>query len=149
MLKQASIDQIRSGEVSRDQGYIIVAMCFYPRGLSKDLMDEYRADLAPDRTLFKEWKANEERHGHDEAFRRTSYEDRFRLSAKALSDLKAFSEFAKKTDIYLVCQCQVGERCHREMLILLAHRRFGAPAEPLFHDYVSFEKRIDSPSLAG
>lgn len=148
MLKQASIDQIRSGEISRDQGYVIVAMCFYPRGLRKDLMDEYRADLGPDRTLFKEWKATEQRHGHEAAFAETHYEERFHLDHKTLKEFKAFAEFAKKTDIYLVCQCQVGERCHREMLMLLG-RHWGAPTDAVFNNYPQFEKRIDSASLAG
>jgi len=57
VLKQGSVHQIRSGKLSRKDGYIAVTMCFYPRGLRKELLDEYRKNLALHVKLFKEWQA--------------------------------------------------------------------------------------------
>lgn len=47
MLKQASVSQIRSGEITRDHGFVAITMRHYPRGLKKELRDEYLGGLAP------------------------------------------------------------------------------------------------------
>jgi uncharacterized protein YeaO (DUF488 family) len=141
MLRQASIAQIRSGEVNRARGYVIAGMCYYPRGLRRLLLDEYRGDLAPDRELFREWKNVEKEEGHDAAFERTRYEERFRLSGKALATLRELSLRSRDEEIFLACQCAVGERCHREMLLLLARDGLGAQIGEVFHEYPAWRKR--------
>ena len=40
MIKQASVRQIRQGERTRKDGYVVITMCFYPRGLKKALRDD-------------------------------------------------------------------------------------------------------------
>src|SRR5687767_7745897 len=117
MMKQGSVLQLRRRELLPSMGYIVIGMCFYPRGVSKEWRHEYRADLAPDRELFREWKNFEKTSGHDAAFRLTNYETRFTLKSEALVHLDCLCE--REEDVYLICQCQVGERCHREMLMLL------------------------------
>src|SRR5260370_1217573 len=92
LLKQASISQVREGKLSRENGYLSIDMCYYPRGLRKVLIDEYRSDLAPDRELFKEWKSFERAYGHEEAFRRSHYEERFKLSPAAKEHLRELGE---------------------------------------------------------
>lgn len=144
MLKQASISQIRSGEISRKLGYVVACMAFYPRGLKKELLDEYRAHLAPDRQLFSEWKEVEQKSGHDEAFFQTKYEERFTLAPDARESLRRLVDISKTRDVYLACQCEPGERCHREMLLLYAQSQFKAEIEPPHHSYPVFQKRIDS-----
>jgi len=47
MLKQASVSDIRKGTLTKAQGYLSICMRTYPRGLKKELTDEYRSDLAP------------------------------------------------------------------------------------------------------
>lgn len=143
MLKQASAKQIRTGEVGRRHGHIAIAMCFYPRGLRKELRDEYRRNLAPDVKLFKEWQIHEKKSGHDEAFRLSRYEKRFTLSPEAMSDLERLSALSREKDVYVVCQCAVGERCHREILLLLAKKKFRAPISKVFHEYPDFFARKD------
>ncbi len=142
MLKQGSVSQLRSGEIGREHGYLVVCMAYYPRGMKKEMIDEYRSDLAPDRQLFAEWKEFEEKSGHDEAFTRSRYEERFTLSTEALAHLKLLGEFARKADVYLFCQCAPGERCHREILLLTAREKFGAPIDKVFHDYPRFIERL-------
>lgn len=142
MLKQASIGQIRSGEISRDDGYLVACMAFYPRGLKKELLDEYRTHLAPARTLFAEWKKYEQEFGHDEAFKKSNYEERFTLPPDARESLRRLVDISKTKDVYLACQCEPGARCHREMLLLYAQSQFNAAIEPPHHAYPIFQKRI-------
>jgi hypothetical protein len=115
-------------------------MCRYPRGLRAELRDEFLSELAPDRELFSEWKSVERERGHDAAFEFTRYEERFRLSAWGMTLLHELSR--RPGDVFLVCQCRVGERCHREMLLLLARRLFGASVAEVFHGYSVWKKRI-------
>jgi uncharacterized protein YeaO (DUF488 family) len=143
MLKQASVGQIRNGEVSRDDGYIVLAMCFFPRGFKRELRDEYLHDLAPDRVLFKEWLAYSREFGHEEAFKKSDYENRFQLNGKARYDLRRLTE--KVGDVYLVCQCAVGERCHREMLMLAAKTLYGGNIDKVFNEYPEFLARVGRP----
>lgn len=146
MLRQASVGQIRRGEITRKQGYIVITMCFYPRGLRKELRDEYRGDLAPDRALFKDFKRWQKELGHEKGFELSHYDDRFSLSASALETLSRLSRLSWERDVYLVCQCEPGERCHREILMLLAERRFGASIDLVRNEYP--RTRILSRSLA-
>jgi hypothetical protein len=60
MLKKGCIDDLRSGELTRAAGHIVVAMCHYPRGLSKKLIDEYLKALAPDKKLLDDFHAERE-----------------------------------------------------------------------------------------
>lgn len=148
MLKQASIKQIQKGEVSREKGYVVATMAFYPRGLKKELLDEYRVDLAPDKELFKEFKQCQAEVGHDEAFEKSNYENRFELSRRATEHLKQLVKMSETQDVYLACQCEMGQRCHREILLLIAEKEFGAKTDPLFHTYPKFESRL-SQALGG
>lgn len=66
MLKQAAIPDIRSGKITRKDGYLVACMAYYPRGMKKTLIDEFRNNLAPDRELFAEWKNYEQRQGHEQ-----------------------------------------------------------------------------------
>ncbi|MEZ0392079.1 MAG: DUF488 family protein [Pseudobdellovibrionaceae bacterium] len=142
MLKQASIRQIQKSELTREQGYLVATMAFYPRGLKKELLDEYRAELAPDRELFKEFKEQQAKVGHEAAFEKSRYEERFHLGRRATETLKNLARMSQTQDVYLACQCEIGERCHREILLLIAEKEFGAKVDPLFHTYPVFEKRL-------
>jgi uncharacterized protein YeaO (DUF488 family) len=142
MLKQASIRQIQKMELTRQQGYLVATMCFYPRGLRKELLDEYRSDLAPDRDLFKDFKKLQAEVGHEQAFEKSDYENRFSLSRRATEHLKELVKLSKNQDVYLACQCELGERCHREILLLIAQKEFNAEISEVFHSYPHFLNRI-------
>lgn len=141
MLRQASIAQLRQGHVNRNMGHIAICMAYYPRGVQRLLFDEFRSSLAPDRRLFHDWKSWERTAGHNHAFEKSNYEDRFGLSETGFEDLKRLSELAKSTDVFLVCQCVNGERCHREMLLLLASKLHAAPIEVPLNNYSRFLAR--------
>jgi uncharacterized protein YeaO (DUF488 family) len=146
MLRQGSIQDVRSGRLTRREAYLVAAMCYYPRGLRRVLLDEYRSDLAPDRELFREWKMVERRSGHDEAFAHTRYEERFLLSAEAIAHLVELARLSREKDVVLLCQCGPGERCHREMLLLLA-AELGARTAGVANEYPAWRRRIRA--LAG
>ena len=141
-IRQASVSDLRKGNITRENAYVVVAMCFHPRGLSADLRDEYRADLAPDRELFKDFKAFEKTLGHAAAFRQCEYERRFTLGATARVCLGELAVMSRQRDVYLVCQCELGMRCHREMLMLTARILFGAETDDLFHEYPLYLERL-------
>jgi uncharacterized protein YeaO (DUF488 family) len=143
MIEQASVSQIRSGEVSCADGRIVIAMRFHPRGLRRELRDEYRADLAPEKRLFKDFKRFQASLGHDAAFEKADYYGRFALDAGGLAALERLSR--ERGRIYLVCQCAVGERCHREILMLLARKRFGARIGKVHHRYPRTRVLTDRP----
>jgi uncharacterized protein YeaO (DUF488 family) len=131
MLKQASVADLRSGRVTRRDGHVVIVMRHYPRGLPRELRDEYVRALAPDEVLFREFKARARALGdHERAFADVDYERRFRLGAAGLRELERLSELSRTRDVYLVCQCRVGDSCHRELLLRLARERFAAGAAP-------------------
>jgi uncharacterized protein YeaO (DUF488 family) len=142
MIKQTTVAHIQRQHIPRENTHIVVAMCFYPRGLKKDLRDEYRRDLAPDVKLFKDWQKFEKEFGHELAFQKSDYENRFTLSPAAVEHLGVLCEISQKKDVYLVCQCRVSERCHREILMLTAQKLFGAKTSMIYHKYPDYERRL-------
>lgn len=142
MLRQGSAIDLRKGNLSRRDGYIVVAMAYYPRGLPVTVRDEYRPDLAPTRELFKDWQAHAKDAGHDEAFALCDYENRFVLGPDALLHLKDLAALSRTREVYLVCQCDLGQRCHRELLLWTAREAFGAQVRRIYHEYPVFQARI-------
>jgi uncharacterized protein YeaO (DUF488 family) len=143
MLKQASVADLRSGAVTRRDGHVVIVMRHYPRGVARELRDEYVRALAPDEVLFREFKARQRALGdHDRAFAEVSYEQRFRLHDVGLRELGRLCELSRTRDVYLVCQCRVGEFCHRELLLLTARARHAAETGPVHRHYPQFERRL-------
>jgi uncharacterized protein YeaO (DUF488 family) len=143
MLRQASVSDLITDRVNRDKGYVVITMRRYPRFIRRELRDEYVSTMSPDVKLHEEWLAAKRRnHDHDGAFARTHYERRFEVSDPGWADLARLCRLAKRKTVYFVCQCPVGYRCHREMLLILAREIYGAPAEDPRNDYPEFRKRI-------
>ena len=144
MLYQASISQIRHSELTRDKGYLVVTMRTYPRGLKKDWIDQYVSQLAPQPDLFREFKQKEKAIGHAEAFLQSHYEERFQITPLGFAHLERLANKSKEQDVYLLCQCDVGQHCHREQLMLIAQNCFDTKVAKLFHSYSIFQSRIPS-----
>jgi hypothetical protein len=98
--------------------------------------------LAPDRVLFADWKEGERKEGHERAFELSRYQERFTLSPDGLESLRRLADVSRKREVFLACQCEIGERCHREMLLLTAKERFGAEIGRVFHSYPVYEERL-------
>lgn len=143
MLYRASVQDVKEKRVSRRYTHTVVVMQYYPRFLSKELVDEYARTLAPDRALFTEFKAKDrETKDHNGAFEAVNYEARFGLSAEGVAALSRLCELSSGKDVALICQCAAGDRCHADLVLLIARQKFGANTPPLRHAYPIFEKRL-------
>jgi uncharacterized protein YeaO (DUF488 family) len=118
-------------------------MRFYPRFLRKELRDEFLAVLAPKKELLHDFNAAQKRLGnHNDSFAEVDYEQRFELSPKGLAELTRLAEMSKEKDVYLLCVCNLGDRCHREILMLFAHKLYGTPIDKVFHTYPIVMSRL-------
>ncbi|MGZ5280457.1 MAG: DUF488 family protein, N3 subclade [Pseudobdellovibrionaceae bacterium] len=144
MLKQASVTELRKGTLTKAQGYLSICMRTYPRGLKKELSDEYRSDLAPAIELFRDFKDLQATVGHQKAFEECQYQSRFELSRRALMHLEELVKISRSQDVYLICQCEVGEFCHRELLLIIAEHKFGATIEPIQNAYPIYLERLQN-----
>lgn len=142
MLRQASVHQLRTGAIKRDTSHIALCMAIHPRNLPGSLRDEYQSCLAPDRELFDDFKEKQKKIGHNQAFAAVNYEERFQLGPEAMEELKRLAALSQEKVVYLVCQCSVGERCHRELLLLTAKELLGAKVGNIYHSYPAFEARL-------
>ncbi len=141
--------QIRSGKLTREMGYIVLSMCFYPRGLKKELKDEFRNDLAPTPELLKDFKHWQALEGQEAGFKKSHYEERFALSRRAFDYFAWLCKSSLEKDVYLVCQCELGERCHREILLLIAKQEFNTETASVFHQYPIYLKRLETTLPTG
>lgn len=136
MLYRASVEDVKSGRADRRKGYLVVAMRFYPRYVTRELIDEYCPELAPAPELFAEFKAEERASGdHDGAFERVEYEKRFAVSDAGIAKLGELSELAKTKSVFIICQCRATQKCHVDLLLLLAKQRFDASISRLRAKY--------------
>lgn len=150
MLRQASVPDLTAGRVSRKDGLVVIAMRTYPRNVTKTARDEYLIDLSPEPELFRDFRAAFERtRDHEGAFADVDYEGRFTLSSSGMIELERLAKASHDRDVFLVCQCAVGERCHRELLLLAARAAFDAPAEQPRNAYPAFAKRLAAAPPVG
>ena len=144
MLKKASVDELKTGALARATSYIVITMCHYPRGIRKELIDEYVKDLAPDAALLKDFLIEKKRRegNHNAAFASVNYEQRFKLEAEGIAELRRLAALSGERDVTLVCQCAPDQRCHRELLLILARQWYGARTELRRFSYPLFERRV-------
>lgn len=144
MLKQARVEDISKNRVTKLHGHIVVVTHYYPRFLKRKLIDEYLKVLAPTKDLLSEFKVEEKTSGeHDQSFEEIEYENKFTLSEEGMTELSRLVTLSNEKDVYLVCHCGVGQKCHRELLLLIARRFFDAKTSRVFHRYPKFEARIE------
>ncbi len=143
MFKQATVEDVSNRRITRLHGRIVAVTHYYPRYLQKKLIDEYHKSLAPTRQLLEEFKAAEERLGdHDRGFEEIDYESKFWLSEEGFAELQRLSIEAESKTVYLVCHCSVGQRCHREVLMVLASTLYQAPIGKLSFSWEKFRARL-------
>lgn len=94
-----------------DDGLRVLATRYWPRGVSKDLKDEYSTTLSPSRELLRAFK--------HEGLSWDGYAARFldeMRSDKAQGEIRRLAEFARSHRITLMCICEDENRCHRSLL---------------------------------
>lgn len=150
MLKKGCVDDLKSGALSRSDGVIVLPMCHYPRGMSKARVDEYVKALGPSKALLDDFHAERERlnGNHNAAFLACRYQDKFSLSDAGVVALERFAALSAERDVYFVCQCALDQRCHRELLLIMARKWWGAKTELRTFSYPDFERRLsDQPGM--
>lgn len=144
MLYRASVQDVKTKRISRKYGYFVVIMQFYPRFLTKEMIDEYCRSLAPQRDLFTEFKEIERAtKDHDGAFSTVRYEERFEILEGAKADLQRLSKLSKERDVYLICQCSAVQKCHADLVLLAARTLYGAEIPFLRRQYPAWTARLE------
>jgi len=90
-------------------GYRVLVMRYWPRGVRKDKIDDWQKDLGTSPELIKAWK--DDRIEWPEFARR--YRDEVRCHLSKIADL---AEMARNRTVTLLCGCQDENRCHRSIL---------------------------------
>jgi len=142
LLKQACVADLKAGRFSRADGYIVLVMRRYPRGVSKKVRDEYLSCLGPEAGLLNDLHAQKEASPHNEAFDRAAYESRFDLTNEGRDALKRLADLSVTRDVYLICQCGPEQKCHRELLLAMAEKWYNARVAERRFEYPEFERRI-------
>jgi uncharacterized protein YeaO (DUF488 family) len=139
MLKRASISEIKNGTLTKKHGHLVVTMRMYPRFLSKSLVDDYKQSLSPQKDLFERYRDFKKQVGdQSEAFELAQYQQKFALSQIAMNELSELIELSKKQDVYMICQCEKNERCHVDLMLLIAKVKLAADIGKLPFSYTEF-----------
>ena len=145
MLRQGSVSDLISERVTRDEAYIVITMRRYPRFVNRRYRDEYLTCMSPEKKLFEDWLSAKRAHqDHDGAFKRCHFEERFWIEEEGFEHLARLCALAAKQDVYLICQCATGKKCHREFVLILAKKVLKASVEKPKNEYPVFEKRVEA-----
>lgn len=143
MLLRASISEIKSGRIKKQDGHLVVTMRMYPRFLSKLLIDEYQKNLSPQKELFENYREYKKKIGdQSKAFELAQYQTRFVLTSEGLLALQNLVEISKNKNVYMICQCEKNERCHVDLMLLIAQNKFAAKIEKLHFEYSVFKEGL-------
>ncbi len=96
---------------SSDDGYRVLATRYWPRGVSKESVDEYVSALAPSRGLLQSYRAGDISW---EVFRER-YLDEMRGEDQQ-AEIHRLAKLARTQRTTLLCVCHDLEKCHRRLL---------------------------------
>ena len=143
MLRQASLQELKDHVVTKRHGHLVMATRYYPRFLSRHDIHEYRSVLGPEKELLDHFKKLDKTlNDHNLAFERAGYEEKFNLSIAGAAELERLARLSLDQEVYLICHCERGQKCHRELLMIMAQEFFGVSIAPLSNDYPVFRKRF-------
>ena len=90
-------------------GYRVLVMRYWPRGVSKDKVDAWDKELGTQPDLIKLWK--------NKAISWPEFARRYRQAARSEQQkIKALAQRAAKGTVTLLCSCPDEHRCHRVLL---------------------------------
>jgi len=94
---------------SPEDGYRLLIMRLWPRGVKKASVDAWEKDLGPSRELLKVYRVGE-----------LGWEDlaaRYREEVSARGELlERYRDLGRRESVTLLCSCQDEARCHRRLL---------------------------------
>jgi uncharacterized protein YeaO (DUF488 family) len=92
-----------------DDGRRILVMRYWPRGVRKSAVDEWRKELGTSPTLIRDWKSG--------AIQWPEFARRYRKEVAGQSDLiRKLAAQAKHETVTLLCGCEDEAHCHRTLL---------------------------------
>ncbi|MEX0785366.1 MAG: DUF488 family protein [Dehalococcoidia bacterium] len=111
---------IRTGRIydapTPDDGYRLLTMRLWPRGVRKDAVDAWEKELGPSRELLRAFQSG------DVDWR--EYTRRYRAEISEKPDLlDAVARRAKRGTVTLICWCKDASRCHRTLLSEIVGQR--------------------------
>ncbi len=90
-------------------GVRILVMRIWPRGISKDKVDEWQKELGTEPELIKKWKAGK--------ISWDAFAKEYKESLKGKEELlQKLAKEAKKHTLTLLCSCKDEKHCHRYLL---------------------------------
>ncbi|RJP65932.1 MAG: DUF488 family protein [Candidatus Abyssobacteria bacterium SURF_17] len=96
-------------EAEPDDGFRLLVMRFWPRGVRKDRVDGWEKELGAPKDLIKDWKSG--------AITWAEFSKRYRTAMREQQGkIAELAERANKETITLLCSCREGNRCHRFLL---------------------------------
>jgi uncharacterized protein YeaO (DUF488 family) len=96
---------------SKDDGFRVLVMRYWPRGVKKERIDEWYRDLGTSRELIKAWKSGQITWSQ---FKRRYIAELGDQNKQRL--IRQLGQLAKKKKITLLCSCRETNRCHRTIL---------------------------------
>ena len=104
--------------VESADGYRVLVMRFWPRGVSKDKIDIWEKELGTEPDLIKSWKSG--------SISWSEFSKQYRKFAAGHNDkIEELAQKAKSDTITLLCSCRDELHCHRTILkeLVLKSRR--------------------------
>jgi uncharacterized protein YeaO (DUF488 family) len=97
-------------------GYRVLVMRYWPRGISKDKVDLWEKELGAEPDLIKLWKGD--------AISWSEFAQRYRQAVASQQErIKALAQRAAKGTVTLLCSCPDERRCHRILLKELVEKQ--------------------------
>jgi uncharacterized protein YeaO (DUF488 family) len=96
---------------SGQDGFRVLATRYWPRGVSRDAVDEYQSRIAPSRELIKEYRKG--------GLSWTAFGKRYKQelsSERPQVELRRLARIASSRVITLLCYCDMETDCHRTLL---------------------------------
>lgn len=94
-----------------NDGYRILVTRYWPRGVRKEAVDEYRSAIAPSRELIKEYQRGD--------LSWTTFGRRYKRelsSPQGQRELRELAQIARSRVMTLLCFCEIETDCHRTLL---------------------------------
>lgn len=120
-------------------GYRVLVMRLWPRGVRKDAVDVWERDLGTPLDLIKDWKSGRVAWAE--------FARRYRAAMQGQQDkMAALAARAEKQNVTLLCGCRDENTCHRILLKEMIEKAARAPkrAQMAAYSHVSTKYRIET-----
>jgi uncharacterized protein YeaO (DUF488 family) len=111
-------------KAERADGYRVLVMRLWPRGIRKDAVDAWERELGTPTELIKEWKSG--------SVPWAEFARRYRAAMRGQQErMAALADRAERENVTLLCGCRDESRCHRLLLKELIQKAARPPKRRL------------------